>query len=525
MERNQDMINREYGSQFIDGTWQPARSPDVFEVVSPSTEERIGSVPAASTHDIDAAVAAARRAFDQSDWPHRPVAERAELCERLAAAIHDRAAELADLITDESGCSLFLSQVYQAVAPTVSLNYYAQLARTYQFEEVRISDMSALAGGEAGGSIIPFAGKSLVVEEPVGVVAAFCAFNFALACFAQKLAPALVAGCTGIVKVPEPNPLALFALGDLINEVGFPPGVINIVAAGSQAAEHLIRHPGVDMVSFTGSTTVGRRIGEICGSLVKPAVLELGGKSAGIILEDADLDSAIATLVGCSVGTNQGQSCVAITRILVPEQRHDQLADAFTEAIAGLKVGDPREPDTVVGPLITAAHRANVERYIATGVAEGATVATGGGRPGHLARLVRRADVAHERHQRDDRRARGDLRTGHGSDPLQGRGRRDPDRQRQRIRAVRLCVHRRSGARLRDRAAGAYGHVLGQHVRGRSELPVRGLQAVGDRARARPDRDQGVPAGEDDLRRPDARAPRLDSRRRAARAGARLTPH
>ena len=386
MERNQDMINREYGSQFIDGTWQPARSPDVFEVVSPSTEERIGSVPAASTHDIDAAVAAARRAFDQSDWPHRPVAERAELCERLAAAIHDRAAELADLITDESGCSLFLSQVYQAVAPTVSLNYYAQLARTYQFEEVRISDMSALAGGEAGGSIIPFAGKSLVVEEPVGVVAAFCAFNFALACFAQKLAPALVAGCTGIVKVPEPNPLALFALGDLINEVGFPPGVINIVAAGSQAAEHLIRHPGVDMVSFTGSTTVGRRIGEICGSLVKPAVLELGGKSAGIILEDADLDSAIATLVGCSVGTNQGQSCVAITRILVPEQRHDQLADAFTEAIAGLKVGDPREPDTVVGPLITAAHRANVERYIATGVAEGATVATGGGRPGHLAR-------------------------------------------------------------------------------------------------------------------------------------------
>jgi betaine-aldehyde dehydrogenase len=380
------MINREYASLFIDGKWQQAQSSEVFEVVSPSSEERIGFVPAASAQDIDAAVAAARRAFDQSDWAHRPAAERAELCERLAVAIHERSAELADLITEESGCSLFLSQVYQSVAPTVSLNYYAQLARSYQFEEVRVSDMSSLAGGEAGGSIIPFAGKSLVVEEPVGVVAALCAFNFALACFAQKLAPALVAGCTGVIKVPEPNPLALFALGDLISEAGFPPGVLNIVAAGPEASEHLIRHPGVDMVSFTGSTTIGRRIGEICGSLIKPCVLELGGKSAGIVLEDADLESAIATLVGCSVGTNQGQSCVAITRILVPEQLHDELADAFTEAIAGLKVGDPREPDTVVGPLITAAHRERVEHYIATGIAEGANLATGGGRPAHLHR-------------------------------------------------------------------------------------------------------------------------------------------
>jgi betaine-aldehyde dehydrogenase len=163
--------------------------------------------------------------------------------------------------------------------------------------------------------------------------------------------------------------------------VGFPPGVINIVAAGAEASEHLIRHPGVDMVSFTGSTAVGRRIGEICGSLVKPVVLELGGKSAGIILDDADVESAVGTLVGCSVGTNQGQSCVAITRILVPEKRHDELAEAFAEAISMLQVGDPREPDTVVGPLITAAHRERVERYIATGIAEGATLATGGGRP------------------------------------------------------------------------------------------------------------------------------------------------
>jgi aldehyde dehydrogenase (NAD+) len=380
------MLKREYGSLFIDGSWQAAQSSEVFEVISPHSEERIGSVPAASLADVDAAVAAARRAFDETDWPRRPAAERAELCERLAAAIHERAGELADLITEESGCTLFLSQVYQAVAPTVSLNYYARLARSYPFEEVRVGDLSSLAGGEAGGSIIPFAGKSLVVEEPVGVVAAFCAFNFALACAAQKIGPALAAGCTAVIKVPEPNPLAVFALGEIIDEVGFPPGVVNIIAAGAASSEHLIRHPGVDMVSFTGSTTVGRRIGEVCGSLVKPVVLELGGKSAGIILPDADLESAIPTLVGCSVGTNQGQSCVAITRILVAQERHDELADAFAEAISSLKVGDPRKPDTVVGPLVSAAHRARVERYIAGAIAEGATVAAGGGRPSHLSK-------------------------------------------------------------------------------------------------------------------------------------------
>jgi betaine-aldehyde dehydrogenase len=189
-----------------------------------------------------------------------------------------------------------------------------------------------------------------------------------------------------VLKVPEPNPLASFLLGELIEEVGFPPGVLNIVAAGAEASEHLIRHPGIDMVSFTGSTTVGRRIGEICGSLVKPCVLELGGKSAGIILEDADLDVALPTLVGCSVGTNQGQSCVCISRILAPASMYAEIADALAEQISVLKVGDPMEPDTVVGPLITAAHRDRVLGHIRTAVHEGATVRVGGGQPDHLSR-------------------------------------------------------------------------------------------------------------------------------------------
>ena len=379
------MTVREYSGFFIDGAWRTPAGTGSFDVVSPASEERIGSVPRASAADIDAAVAAARRAFDETDWPRRPPLERAELCARLATAINEHAEELAELITEESGCTLFLAQVYQAIAPTVSFNYYARLAEHYPFEEVRISEMSSLAGGAAGGSIIPFAGKSLVVKEPVGVVAALAAFNFALACAAQKTAPALVAGCTVVLKVPEPNPLASFALGELIAAAGFPPGVFNIVAAGPQESEYLVGHPGIDMVSFTGSTQVGRRIGEICGSMVKPVVLELGGKSPALILEDADLELAVPTLVGSSVGTNQGQSCVATTRILAPHSRYDEIAGRFADAISALKVGDPREPDTVVGPVITSAHRDRVESFIARGRDEGATVATGGGRPAHMA--------------------------------------------------------------------------------------------------------------------------------------------
>jgi aldehyde dehydrogenase (NAD+) len=380
------MASREYSSFYIGAKWLPAQSDAVFDVMSPRSEERIGSVPAASPADIDAAVAAARHAFDETDWSRRPPAERGELCARLATAIAGRSGELAELFTEETGSPIMLSRVYQAVAPSVSLNYYAHLASRHRFEEVRESDLSLLAGGSSGGSIIPFGGKSLVVQEPVGVVAAFTAYNFALACFAQKSAPALVAGCTVVVKVPEQNPLSSFVLAELADEVGFPPGVLNFVAAGPAAAEHLVRHPGVDMVSFTGSTAVGRRIGEICGAQIKRAVLELGGKSASIICPDADLELAIPTLVGCSVGTNQGQSCVAMSRILAPAWRYEEIADRFAGLISGLKVGDPTEPDTVVGPLISAAHRARVEGYIAQGVAEGATVRAGGGRPAHLPR-------------------------------------------------------------------------------------------------------------------------------------------
>ncbi len=380
------MSGHEYQAFFIDGDWRKAESDDVFDVISPRSEERIGGVPAASKADIDAAVAAARNAFDNSDWPRLSPAERGAHCARLAEAIHQRVGELAELITEEQGCTLFLSQVYQAVAPTMSFNYNAEIAKTLDLEEVRISELTPLAGGSEGGSIIPMAGKSLVVKEPVGVVATFPAFNFALAAVGQKAGPALIAGCTVVLKVPEPNPLATFALGEMMREIDFPAGVLNIVAARGESSAYLVSHPGVDMVSFTGSTEVGKRIGAACGALIRPVVLELGGKSPAIVLEDADDDIVLPTLVGCSAGTNSGQSCVALTRFLVPEASYDRYADALAGAFEGLKVGDPMEADTAVGPVVTKEHRERIEAHIARAVEQGATVRVGGGRPADLDR-------------------------------------------------------------------------------------------------------------------------------------------
>jgi betaine-aldehyde dehydrogenase len=226
--------------------------------------------------------------------------------------------------------------------------------------------------------------KSVVVREPVGVVAVLCAFNFPLPGIAQKTAPALVAGCTAVVKVPDPDPLAIFAMADLVAQAGFPPGVLNIVACDAEASAHLVSHRDVDMVTFTGSTEVGKKIGAVCAEQIKPCVLELGGKSAAIILDDADLDTVVPTVVGISAGTSQGESCVCMSRILAPRSKYDEIAARLKEGFAGLKVGDPHEDDTMVGPLISEAHRERVLGYVEKGVDEGATVAFGGKVPEHL---------------------------------------------------------------------------------------------------------------------------------------------
>ena len=487
----------------------PLRRDDRFDIISPRSEQVIGHVPAASTADIDAAVAAARRAFDEGEWPRLTPAERADYLTRMADAIAKRQEELAQLITEELGCTLFLSQVYQVVSPVMSLNYNAEIGRGLDTAEVRLSDLGPLAASSEGGSIIPMAGASLVVQEPVGVVAAFPAYNFAFPAVPQKVAPALIAGCTAVVKVTEPNPLATFIYGDICEEVGLPPGVINIVAARAPEAEYLVRHPGVDMVSFTGSVQTGARIAAACGELIKPCVLELGGKSAAIVLDDAKLEDALPVLIGASVGTNAGQSCVALTRLVVPAAQYDDYAEALVEGFRSLKIGDPMEADTVISPLVTERQRDRVEEYVELARKEGATIATGGRRPaGPRPRLVLRADAGHRRRQRHAGQPGGDLRARGLADPAPRRGGRDAHRQRQRAGSLRRGLHRRRRPRLRDRAPDADRDVLGEHLRGRPRLAVRRLQEVGHRPRARADGVPGVPALQDHLGRPQPSAPR-----------------
>src|ERR1700758_5892132 len=311
------MLSREYPNLYIDGRWQEPDSNERFDVISPASGEKIGYVPAGNSTDIDRAVEAARAAFFETDWPTRPVEERAEMMERLAQLIAEHQPEIRDLIVDELGHTKLTAEVYHSVAPTLHWNYYARAGREHKYAEVREADLSPLAGN-AGGLIMKYESKSLLVREPVGVVAAMTAFNFPISGTAQKIAPAIVAGCTVVVKTPDPDPLTLFAMADLVTEAGFPPGVINIVAATREGSEHLVAHPDVDMVTFTGSTDVGKKIGEVCGEQIKRCVLELGGKSAAIILEDADLDTTLPMVVGSSAGTSQGENCTCMSRILAP---------------------------------------------------------------------------------------------------------------------------------------------------------------------------------------------------------------
>lgn len=374
----------EHDSFFIDGAWRAAKSDRSFDVISPRSEELVGRVPAASREDIDDAVAAARRAFDDGPWPRMSPAERADYLTRIATGIEKRQHELAPLISEELGCSMLLSQYYMTVAPVMSFNYYAEVGRTLELEEVRISDLTSFTGGSAGGPTVPMAGNSLVVREPVGVVASFPAYNFAIPAIGQKLGPALIAGCTVVIKVPEPTPLATFVYGEIFEEAGLPPGVVNIVAAGPAESAYLVEHPGVDMVSFTGSDAVGAKIAAACGALVRPVLLELGGKSAAIVLDDARLEDVVPALVSGSVGANSGQHCVARTRFIVPAEQYNAYAEALAQAFSSLKIGDPMDPDTVVGPLVTSRQRDRVESFVEEARREGATVAAGGRRPADM---------------------------------------------------------------------------------------------------------------------------------------------
>jgi len=351
-------------SFFIDGTWTAPATGHRLNVVSPLTEQVIAHVPEGMPDDMDAAVAAARRAFDTGPWPRMSPAERGIILRRMAAHIRENIEAITDTIVAEVGVPRTAVRANnEAVA--LLLDYYSKMAENYAIEDVRDG----------------LFGKVTVRSEPVGVVAAIVPWNGPLFLLMLKCAPALAAGCAIVAKPAVETPLCAYHLAEAALAAGLPEGVLNVVQADRAAGEYLVRHKGIDKVSFTGSTVAGRAIASICGQDLKRVSLELGGKSAGIVLDDARVEDVVNTVVPRGLAANNGQACLAITRVLLPRGRYDEFVEAITEKVKSLKVGDPNDVATNVGPLITARQRDRVENYLAIGKREGARVTVGGGRP------------------------------------------------------------------------------------------------------------------------------------------------
>jgi aldehyde dehydrogenase (NAD+) len=337
-----------YDGMYLDGAWRPAAGPDVIEVVDPAEEQVIATVPAGTAVDVDAAVRAARAALP--GWAATPPAQRAAHLAALRDALAARKDEIAETVTAELGSPPPFSQQVQVGLPLAVAGSYAELAATYVFEEKT--------------------GNSTVCLEPVGVVAAITPWNYPLHQVVAKVAPALAAGCTVVLKPAEDTPLTARRFAEAVHEAGLPAGVFNLVTGlGPVAGQALAEHPGVDMVSFTGSTAVGRRIGAIAAGAVKKVALELGGKSANVILPDADLARAVNVGVA-NVMANSGQTCSAWTRMLVHRDQYDEAVELAAAAAA--KYGDR------IGPLVSARQQQRVRGYIEKGVAEGARLVAGG---------------------------------------------------------------------------------------------------------------------------------------------------
>ncbi|MEU6186350.1 aldehyde dehydrogenase [Nocardia sp. NPDC047038] len=358
-----------YDSLFIGGRWTAPATAERIQVISPATVEPVGSVPAVSRADVDAAVAAARHAFDHGPWPATPPKERAEVLTRAARLIEQRSADLLAALTAEVGAPQMIAMTLNQLPAVAALDAYAALAESFPWSETRVGGF----------------GTTRVTREPRGVVAAVTAWNVPLFLAVNKLAPALLAGCTIVLKPAPLTPLTANLVADIFTEAGLPEGVLSVLPAEPDAAEYLVSHPGVDKVTFTGSTAVGRKIGAIATGQLKSVSLELGGKSAAILLPDMDVAANIPVLAFSGL-MNSGQGCVAQTRILAPRSRYDEILDALVEHVKTMKVGDPNDPSVQLGPLISERQRDRVEGYIAKGKAEGARLVLGGGRPEGLDR-------------------------------------------------------------------------------------------------------------------------------------------
>jgi aldehyde dehydrogenase (NAD+) len=348
---------RKHEKLFIGGEWVAPAGKGTIDVVNASTEEVMGQVPRGDEEDVDRAVRAACAAFD--GWAATPVQDRARLLERLVDGLRARAEEIATVIACEVGSSIAFARSVQAALPATVAGSYPGILREFRFEEK--------------------IGNSLVLLEPVGVVAAITPWNYPLHQAIGKIAPALAAGCTVVLKPSQPAPLSAFILAEILHGAGLPPGVFNLVSgAGSVAGEALCGHPRVDMVSLTGSTAAGQRASEVAAKTIKRLALELGGKSASVILDDADLEKAVnVSLANCFI--NSGQTCSAWTRLLVPRSRHDEAAEIARRITAAkYTIGDPLAGLAKLGPLVSSEQRNSVRHYIRTGIEEGAKLVIGG---------------------------------------------------------------------------------------------------------------------------------------------------
>jgi betaine-aldehyde dehydrogenase len=355
---------KSYDRLFIGGDWVDPSSSATFDVVSPTSEELVGRVPEAQNADIDKAVAAAREAFDHGPWPHMTPAERAVVLTKAAEAIRNDMQGISELISNEMGSPVSWGMLAQVLAPTMIMDYYAGLGSTFAFDTVKDGLL----------------GPVMVAKEPVGVVAAITPWNVPLFLAAAKLSPALLAGCTVVFKPAPETPLDANVLAEILAEAGLPKGVLSVVPAGREVGDYLVNHPGVNKVSFTGSTAAGRKIGAACGANLKRVSLELGGKSAAILLDDVDLAATMPLMMPNAI-MNNGEACISLTRILAPRDRYAEVSEALVESVRALKVGDALDPATEVGPLVAERQRERVEGYIRLGEEEGAKIAIGGGRP------------------------------------------------------------------------------------------------------------------------------------------------
>jgi len=359
---------------YVGGRWVDASGEDTVTVVNPATEETIAEVPQGSVADVDRAVAAARQAFDEGPWPRLSARERSDLLVRFVAAVAERRADLVDLIVAEAGSARSIAQALQFETPLRYSEWFAERAATFPFVEPLLPQVSPRGLGQGA-----------ILKEPAGVVAAITPFNFPLYLNLVKVVPALAVGCTVVLKPSPLTPLEAFALGEIADAVGLPPGVLNIVTGDVAASQHLTTHVGVDMVSFTGSDEVGKLIMGQAAQGLKKVLLELGGKSPNIVFAGSDLKK-FAYSAAFAFTIHAGQGCALPTRILAQREVYDEVVERVAAALGTIKVGDPTEKGVGMGPLIREAQRERVERYVAAGTAEGARLACGGSRPAGLDR-------------------------------------------------------------------------------------------------------------------------------------------